>query len=106
MGHSCASFAVGVAAAAQHRERAAAGIMPLVGLASVHQMSAWGLLPQSAACKMALLVQSCMPSAQNLVLLVNLKSETKAMAPMMAQLLIRQYVLAVIPKQPCGYLCS
>ena len=71
--------------------------MPLVGLASVHQMSAWGLLPQSAACKMALLVQSCMPSAQNLVLLVNLKSGTKAMAPIMAQLLFRQYMLAVIP---------
>jgi hypothetical protein len=71
--------------------------MPLVGLASVHQMGAWGLLPASAACKMALLVQSCMPSAQNLVLLVNLKKETKSMAPMMAQLLFRQYMLAIVP---------
>jgi hypothetical protein len=72
-------------------------LMPLVGLASVHHMARWGLLPASAACKMALLVQSCMPSAQNLVLLVNLKEETRAMAPVMAQLLFRQYLLAVVP---------
>lgn len=72
-------------------------LMPLVGLASVHHLSRWGLLPASAACKMALLVQSCMPSAQNLVLMVNLREETKEMAPAMAQMLLRQYLLAVVP---------
>ena len=72
-------------------------LMPLVGLASVHHLSRWGLLPASAACKMALLVQSCMPSAQNLVLMVNLRPETREMAPAMAQMLLRQYLLAVIP---------
>jgi hypothetical protein len=72
-------------------------LMPVVGLLSVHYMCLWGLLPASAGCKMAVLVQSCMPSAQNLVLMVNLKEETQVMAPMMAQLLFRQYVLAVVP---------
>lgn len=72
-------------------------LLPVVGLLSVHYMCLWGLLPASAGCKMALLVQSCMPSAQNLVLMVNLKAETQAMAPVMAQLLFRQYVLAVVP---------
>ena len=72
-------------------------LMPLVGLISVHHMGKFGLLPTSAACTMALLVQSCMPSAQNLVLLVNLREETRSMAPMMAQLLFRQYVLAIVP---------
>jgi predicted permease len=72
-------------------------LMPLVGLASVHHLSRWGLLPASAACKMALLAQSCMPTAQNLVLLVNLREETKELVPSMAQLLLRQYVLAIVP---------
>jgi auxin efflux carrier family protein len=72
-------------------------LMPLIGLASVHHLSNWGMLPASAACKMALLVQSCMPSAQNLVLLANLREETKELAPVMAQLLLRQYLLAIVP---------
>lgn len=72
-------------------------LMPLIGLATVHAFTAWGLLPDSVGCKMALLVCSCMPSAQNLVLLVNLQERTKCLAPAMAQLLFRQYLLAVVP---------
>ena len=44
-----------------------------------------------------LLVQSCMPSAQNLVLLMNLTPETSMLAPGMARLLLRQILLSAIP---------
>ena len=72
-------------------------LMPLVGLATVGGLAQWGLLPPGPACRMALLVQSCMPSAQNLVLLVHLRPETRPLAPLIAQLLFRQYLLALVP---------
>jgi hypothetical protein len=38
-----------------------------------------------------------MPPAQNLVLLTNLKEETRYLAPRLAGLLLRMYVLAIPP---------
>ena len=38
-----------------------------------------------------------MPSAQNLVLLMQLRPATQPLAPRMAALLLRLYVLAIIP---------
>jgi hypothetical protein len=48
-------------------------------------------------CVGAILVMSCMPSAQNLVLLLNLKPETAPLAPALARLLLRQILLAAGP---------
>ena len=42
-------------------------------------------------------VQSAMPSAQNLVLLMQLRKSTQPLAPRMAALLLRIYAVAVIP---------
>jgi predicted permease len=72
-------------------------MLPLCALGLVHWLGSVQLLPNCSACKMALLVQSCMPSAQNLVTLVNLQPGTKAMAAPLAQLLLRQYLIAVVP---------
>ena len=38
-----------------------------------------------------------MPPAQNLALLVNLRKSTQFLAPRLAKLLLRLYVIAVIP---------
>lgn len=38
-----------------------------------------------------------MPPAQNLAVLVNLRSSTRFLAPKLAKLLLRLYVVAVIP---------
>ena len=55
-------------------------------------------------------VQSAMPSAQNLVLLMQLRKSTQPLAPRMAALLLRIYAVAIIPvtawitvfmSQPC-----
>ena len=42
-------------------------------------------------------MQSAMPSAQNLVLLMQLRKSTQPLAPRMAALLLRIYAVAVIP---------
>ena len=42
-------------------------------------------------------VQSAMPSAQNLVLLMQLRKSTQPLAPRMTALLLRIYAVAVIP---------
>ena len=55
-------------------------------------------------------VQSAMPSAQNLVLLMQLRKSTQPLAPRMAALLLRIYAVAIVPvtawitifmSQPC-----
>lgn len=42
-------------------------------------------------------MQACMPSAQNLTLVVNLQKKTQFLAPKLAKLLLQLYVLSVIP---------
>lgn len=46
---------------------------------------------------MLAVVQSAMPSAQNLVLLMQLRKSTQPLAPRMAALLLRTYALAIVP---------
>ena len=43
------------------------------------------------------LTMAAMPPAQNLVLLTNLNEETRHLAPRLAGLLVRMYVLAILP---------
>lgn len=66
------------------------------GAAVIYAFSQLGWLPD-ATIKMALLMQCCTPSAQNLVTLSALDKSTAALATPLAQLLLRQYVLAVVP---------
>ena len=43
------------------------------------------------------MTMAAMPPAQNLVLLTNLREETRPLAPRLAGLLLRMYVLAIVP---------
>lgn len=57
----------------------------------------FGLLPAEPVCAFMLLLQSCMPPAQNLVLMMQLQPSTSALAPATARLLLQLYTLAVFP---------
>ncbi|CAL8465950.1 g5486 [Coccomyxa elongata] len=72
-------------------------LMPAVTLALVRGLAALQLLPADPVCALTLLVQGAMPSAQNLVLLAQLRRGTQPLAPRMAALLLRLYAFAVIP---------
>ena len=72
-------------------------LTPLVGLAIVGVFSRLGILPADPVCRLAILVQSCMPSAQNLVLVMQLEPGTRDLAPKLARLLLRLYTLAILP---------
>jgi predicted permease len=72
-------------------------LLPACTLAMVHSLHLLHLLPPCSVCVGALLVMSCMPSAQNLVLLLNLTPETATLAPTMARLLLRQILLSAAP---------
>jgi len=72
-------------------------LMPLVGIGLVMGMLHAGLLPQDPICHFAVMLQSAMPSAQNLVLLLQLREETQPLAAGMALLLLRLYMLAIVP---------
>ena len=63
-------------------------------------MAAGGLLPPALADPLllfVLLVASCMPSAQNLIILLQLSQRTQAAAPAFARLLLKLYLYAVLP---------
>lgn len=72
-------------------------VTPLVGLASVAVFARVGLLSPDPVCRLAILVQSAMPSAQNLVLVMQLRPSSRDMAPKLARLLLRTYTLAILP---------
>lgn len=75
-------------------------VVPALTLAAVLLLRSWGLLSGSALDRnvlLVLLVQSAMPSAQNLVLLLNLKPGGRAEAGALAASLVRQYVVAALP---------
>lgn len=54
-------------------------------------------LPKDPVCHLAILLQAAMPSAQNLVLLMQLKPSTQPLARRLAQLLLRLYPLSALP---------
>ena len=71
-------------------------ISPLVGLASVLACRHFGWLPADRICHFVVATISAMPSAQNMVLLLNLRDNTREAAPMMSSIILRQYVLSAV----------
>eukprot|EP00891_Asterochloris_glomerata_P008288 jgi/Astpho2/8288/fgenesh1_pg.00122_%23_53_t len=72
-------------------------VLPFLNMLVVTALVRVGALPADPVCQLALMVEGAMPSAQNLVLLMQLRESTQPMAPRMAQLLLRMYALCVIP---------
>lgn len=71
--------------------------VPVATLAAVLALRANAMLPADAVIVSVILVQACMPSAQNLVLLANLSPEADKAAPQVSRLLLWQYALAALP---------
>ena len=69
----------------------AIGVVGFIALRLVN--SPW--YPRDPIVALVVLTMICMPSAQNLVLLTNLREETRPLAPRLAGLLLRMYVLAI-----------
>ena len=55
------------------------------------------LIPNDKIAQMVLLTMSCMPAAQNLVVLAQLRDETRVFAPQLAGLMLRQYIFGILP---------
>mmetsp|Transcript_28038 Transcript_28038/g.72709 ORF Transcript_28038/g.72709 Transcript_28038/m.72709 type:complete len:488 (-) Transcript_28038:48-1511(-) len=72
-------------------------LMPLTGIALLKVLLWVGALPLNPLCQFVILLQSAMPSAQNLVLLMALREETQVLAGDMALLLLRLYILSILP---------
>ena len=53
--------------------------------------------PNDPVVAVVVMTMAAMPPAQNLVLLTNLREETRPLAPRLAGLLLRMYVLAIVP---------
>lgn len=52
-------------------------------------------LPADPICHLAVLIQGAMPPAQNLVVIMQLRASTQALAERYAQLIVRIYALSV-----------
>ena len=72
-------------------------LMPALTLLFGSWLDAAGWLPHDPLARLLLCTQACMPSAQNLVLLLTLRRGTAAAAPAVAQALVRQYLVATLP---------
>ena len=72
-------------------------VVPFAGLGLVSLFQGMNWLPQDPICYLVVLVQAVMPSAQNIVLLMNLQSSTRPLAPTMARILLQIYLLSVVP---------
>lgn len=72
-------------------------LLPCVTTALILAAMRLGLLPPEPVCAFMLLLQSCMPPAQNLVLMMQLQPGTAGLAPATARLLLQMYTLAVVP---------
>ena len=72
-------------------------LMPIASLAIVGALTALGVLPDDPICRLVLLVEGSMPTAQNLVLLMNLNENTQPLAGRTGKLLLRLYPLAILP---------
>eukprot|EP00879_Flechtneria_rotunda_P019334 GHRR01020306.1.p1 GENE.GHRR01020306.1~~GHRR01020306.1.p1 ORF type:complete len:377 (+),score=128.84 GHRR01020306.1:1633-2763(+) len=72
-------------------------LLPSVTTAIVLTALHFGMLPADPVCAFMLLLQSVMPPAQNLVLMMQLQPSTAVLAPATARLLLQMYVLAVLP---------
>ena len=74
-------------------------LLPLVGVLGSLALRAANSLwyPSDPVVAMVGLTMSAMPPAQNMVLLTNLNERTRHLAPRVGGLLVRMYVLAVVP---------
>lgn len=72
-------------------------LMPMASMAIVGGLAALGLLPDDPICRLVLLVEGSMPTAQNLVLLMNLNTNTQPLASRTGKLLLRLYPIAILP---------
>jgi hypothetical protein len=72
-------------------------LLPSINTVLVLAALRMGLLPPDAVCAFMLLLQSAMPPAQNLVLMMQLQPGTAWLAPATARLLLQLYTLAVVP---------
>lgn len=71
-------------------------VMPIVGLMLVGLLQQYRWLPVDPLCKLTILVVTSMPTAQNLVVLVQLHAKTRPLAGVLANFLLRQYLLSVL----------
>lgn len=72
-------------------------LVPSAAFCIVEGLAAVGLLPNDPVCKLVLLVEGSMPTAQNLVLLMNLHDNTRHMAEKAGRLMLRLYPIAIVP---------
>jgi predicted permease len=74
-------------------------VLPLGGVLGALALKAAGSpwYPEDPIVAVVVLTMAAMPPAQNLVLLTNLREETRHLAPRLAGLLLRMYVLAIPP---------
>eukprot|EP00887_Chlorella_sp_A99_P007237 scaffold2.g7237.t1 len=76
-------------------------LLPLATLSTMRLLGAAGLLPGGAAADplllLVLLVQAVMPSAQNLIVLLQLSPATQPLAPAFSRLLLKLYAYAALP---------
>ena len=72
-------------------------LMPMASMAIVGALAALGALPDDPICRLVLLVEGSMPTAQNLVLLMNLNENTQPLASRTGKLLLRLYPIAILP---------
>lgn len=72
-------------------------LVPAAAFVIVEGLASVGLLPNDPVCKLVLLVEGSMPTAQNLVLLMNLHDNTRHMAAKAGRLMLRLYPIAIVP---------
>ncbi|DBA74521.1 TPA: hypothetical protein ACH3X2_000978 [Trebouxia sp. C0005] len=72
-------------------------LMPMVSMALVGGLAALGALPDDPICRLVLMVEGSMPTAQNLVLLMNLNENSRPLASRAGQLMLRLYPIAILP---------
>ncbi|CAK9265968.1 unnamed protein product [Sphagnum jensenii] len=71
--------------------------MPVVGIIMTTALQCARVLPVDPIFNLTVLAEAAMPSAQNLVLLSQLRASTQPLAGMLANLLLSQYALSVVP---------
>ncbi|KAL4451371.1 hypothetical protein ABPG77_009443 [Micractinium sp. CCAP 211/92] len=75
-------------------------VLPLATISALQALVAGGLLPpvmSDPVLLFVLLVEAVMPSAQNLIILLQLSERTQGMAPGFARMLLKLYFYAILP---------
>ncbi|CAI5965490.1 unnamed protein product [Closterium sp. NIES-65] len=72
-------------------------LLPMLGTIGIMALYNARLIPQDPICALTLMIQTAMPSAQNLVLMSQLSPATKPLAGMLASLMLRQYAISMLP---------